>query len=176
MTRHAILRLVTAALCLALGILLPIVFHAIGGAGAVFLPMHIPVLLCGLLCGPRLGALCGLATPLLSSAFTGMPPLYPIAVAMMLELAAYGLAAGLLKKRFQVHPSLVGAMLAGRIVLGVANTLLLGFGGKPYSLEAFLAASFVTALPGIAIQLVLVPILYLALEKAGFVRRLQPAA
>ena len=104
--------LIIAAFCLALGLVLPGAFHAIG-AGTVFLPMHIPVLLCGLLCGWQYGAAVGFVVPLLSSVLTGMPPIFPVAPAMMLELCAYGLLTGLLYHRFKqnLYVALVGACL-----------------------------------------------------------------
>lgn len=164
--RTNVKNLVLSALMIALGVLLPILFHAIG-AGTVFLPMHIPVLLCGFLCGAPWGAACGLIVPYLSSLLTGMPPLYPVAVSMSLELCAYGALTGLFyrKMKLNVYVSLVLAMVLGRAVSGVANAALLGMAGAPYGFEAFLTASFVTSLPGIAIQLVFVPVLVLALIK-----------
>lgn len=160
--------LVVTACCMALCIVLPMAFHAIG-SGAVFLPMHIPVLLCGLLCGWQYGAACGLAGPLLSSLLTGMPKAFPTLPAMMLELCAYGVLTGLFykKHRWNLYLSLIGAMLGGRLVAGVANAVFLGAAGKPYGFSAFLTASFVTALPGILIQLAAVPLLVAALQRAG---------
>ena len=106
--------LVLTAFCIALCIVLPMAFHAIG-AGATFLPMHIPVLLCGLLCGWPFGAACGLIGPLLSSLLTGMPPAFPTLPAMMLELCAYGVLTGLFyrKLRGNLYLSLIGAMAGG---------------------------------------------------------------
>lgn len=163
--------LIIAAFCLALGLVLPGAFHAIG-AGTVFLPMHIPVLLCGLLCGWQYGAAVGFVVPLLSSVLTGMPPIFPVAPAMMLELCAYGLLTGLLYHRFKqnLYVALVGAMLGGRVVSGLANALFMGMADKPYGLTAFLSGAFVTALPGIVLQLVAVPLLVVALQRAGLVR------
>ncbi len=164
--------LVITAFCLALCIVLPMAFHAIG-AGQAFLPMHIPVLLCGFLCGWPYGAVCGLLGPLLSSLLTGMPPIFPIAPAMMLELCAYGLLTGLFYRRLggNLYLSLIGAMLGGRVVSGIANAVLMGIAGKPYGLSMFLSAAFVTALPGILIQLVAIPLLVAALQKAGLAEK-----
>ena len=163
-------KLVQSALFVAIGILLPMVFHSIQGAGAIFLPMHIPVLICGLYCGYKYGALCGLITPLLSSLLTQMPPIYPTGVAMTLELMTYGTISGLLHKKYNVFLSLILSMLAGRAVSGIANTILFGLAGKPYGLETFLTASFVKALPGIVIQLIFIPIIVTLLEKRNFLR------
>lgn len=163
---------VFTALCLAIGIIMPVYFHIMApGIGSVFLPLHIPVLLCGLLCGAGCGGIAGFILPLLSSILTGMPPLYPVGAAMMLELCTYGVVSGLLHKKYNVYVSLIGAMLAGRIVSGAANAVLLGFAGKSYSFEAFVLSSFVTALPGIAIQIVLIPVVVKILERAKIMTR-----
>ena len=126
--------MVSAALCVALGLIVPQVFHLIPfvgtvpNLGGVFLPMHIPVLLCGLLCGWRYGAACGAVVPLLSSVVTGMPVLWPQGVSMVFELAAYGLVAGLLYRGMKkgVYPALVAAMVPGRLVSGAAKPSLDG--------------------------------------------------
>ncbi len=172
MNKKLIYKLTGTALCLALGLLLPILFHSLG-AGTAFLPMHIPVLLCGLIFGGPFGAVCGLILPLLSSMLTQMPPLYPVAVAMTFELCTYGALTGLFYQRLKwnVYPALIGSMLGGRAVSGIANAILMGAAGKPYGFTTFLTASFVTALPGILIQLLLIPVLILALQKSNLVRR-----
>ncbi len=166
-------RLILAALCVALGVVLPIVFHSIANAGSIFLPMHIPVLLCGLICGWPFGLACGIATPLLSSLITGMPPV-AFLPSMLCELAVYGLVSGLLMRWIKtkrlvldLYLSLIGAMLAGRLVFGLLNALV--FRAGAYSLPVWTAAAFVTALPGIVIQLVIVPMLVLALKKAKLI-------
>ena len=168
--------LVTTAMLVAVGIVLPSFFHAFPGGGPAALPMHLPVLICGLVCGAPYGAVCGFVLPLLSS-FTGMPPL-PVAFAMAFELCAYGLVSGLLYRSFRqnVYVSLVGALLAGRVVSGVANAILMGVMGKPYGLQAFLTSAFVTGLPGIVIQLAVVPLVVVALTKAGFAKSPRLAA
>ena len=158
------------ALCAALCVVLPMAFHAIPNAGSVILPMHLPVLLCGLACGPVLGVVCGILGPVLSSMITGMPPM-AILPSMICELAVYGLVAGILvrlvktgKPVLNLYISLVGAMLAGRIVYGLLNAVL--FKAGAYSLPVWLTSAFVTGLPGIAMQLILVPALILVLQKA----------
>lgn len=169
-TKKYIWEMVIAALCVALGVVLPVAVHGIPNAGNILLPMHIPVLLCGLLCGPAYGLACGVVTPLLSSLITGMPPAAMLP-SMVCELAVYGLAAGLLillvrtkSQAANVYISLVGAMLVGRVVYGIVNALI--FRAGEYSMQVWLTASFVTALPGIIIQLVLLPLVVLALRKA----------
>lgn len=163
-------QLITAAMCVALGVVLPIAMHSIPNAGRVLLPMHIPVLLCGLICGWTYGLFCGLLTPLLSSLLTGMPPMAMVP-SMLVELATYGLVAGLLaryvrtgRRTLDLYLQLVGAMLAGRVVYGLANALI--FSAGRYSLSVFVGGAFVTALPGIAIQLALLPAIVLLLERS----------
>ena len=161
--------LVMTALCVALGVVLPVTLHAIPNAGSILLPMHIPVLLCGLVCGPVYGLACGILAPLLSSLITSMPPMAMLP-SMICELAVYGLVAGILirviKTRYNIanlYLSLLGAMLIGRVIYGALNSLI--FRAGEYSLQLWLTGAFVTALPGIAIQLVLLPVLVLALQQ-----------
>jgi Protein of unknown function (DUF1393). len=172
MKKTMTVNLTGAALCIAVGLVLPVFFHMIG-AGPAFLPMHIPVLLCGFIFGWQYGAVCGLIVPLLSSVLTGMPPVFPTATAMMLELCAYGALTGILyqRLRWNVVPALICAMLGGRIVSGAANAVFMNMAGKSYGLAAFISGSFVEALPGIVIQIILIPILILALEKAKIIHR-----
>lgn len=170
MRDHRTKKLVLAALLLALGVVIPTATHSIPNAGSVLLPMHIPVLLCGLTCSWQYGLLCGLLAPSLSSLITGMPPA-AVLPAMVCELAAYGLVSGL-SARFihtgkhlrDLYAQLIAAMLIGRAAYGAMNALV--FRAGAYSMEIFLTAAFVTALPGIILQLLLLPALVLALEKA----------
>lgn len=173
MRNNQVRKLIFTALCITLGLILPQFnrFIPIPNAGAVLLPMHIPVLLAGFLCGLPYAALCGLILPLLSFAITGMPPIYPIGLSMMLELAAYGAITAILYKltKGKVFVSLIGGMLGGRIVMGIANAILLGMAGNTYGVKAFVTAAFVTALPGIIIQIIIIPIIVVALRKAKLV-------
>ncbi len=168
-------KLVLSALFLALGLLLPFLTGQIPAIGNILLPMHIPVLLCGMICGWPHGLAVGAITPLLRSLLFTKPALYPNAVAMAFELAAYGLVVALLCRAFKknlplsLYGSLVGAMLSGRIVLGIVNTILYGAIGKSYSFAVFLAGAFVEAVPGIAIQLILIPAIMLTLWQAKLV-------
>ena len=162
-------KLVSCALCIALGVLLPMAFHMIPNAGSVFLPMHIPVLICGLFCGTPYGLACGIITPFLSSMTTGMPPAM-ILPQMLIELAVYGLVTGLCEKHIdfknemsKLYMSLIIAMLAGRIVNGLVNTFVLSTQG--YTLSVFMTASFITCLPGIILQLIVIPVLVRSLNK-----------
>lgn len=184
MKRNATLRLVVAALFTAAGVVMPALFHsAWRTVGSVFLPMHIPVLLCGFLCGWPYGLACGAITPVLSSILTGMPPIFPTAVSMACELAAYGAFSGLFydllsrllpeRPTLSVLASLVIALLLGRAVMGLVNTLLYSAQGNAYTFAAFLTGAFVNALPGIAIQLIALPILVPALYRVPGVKALK---
>ena len=163
-------RLIYAAICIAIGILLPQINKMIPVAniGAILSPMHIPVLLSGFLCGVPYAAFVGFILPLLNFTLTGMPPIYPIGLSMMFELAAYGMISAFLYKvtKNNLWISLIGAMIGGRIVMGIANAILFGLAGKPYGFSAFISAAFVTALPGIIIHLIVIPAILYALKKA----------
>lgn len=169
MKRTQITRLIYTAICIALGLLLPMV-NKVPGAnlGAIILPMHIPVLLAGFLCGIPYATFCGFILPLLNFALTGRPMLYPTGISMMFELAAYGCLTAVLYRvtKGKVYISLIGAMLGGRVVMGIANTILLGLKGNSYGFSVFLTSAFVNALPGITIQLVVIPAILYALKKA----------
>ena len=166
-------QLVLTALFVATGIALPQAFHAIPNAGSIFLPMHIPVLISGYALGPLFGLICGILTPLLSHLIFQMPPA-PVLPGMLCELAVYGLMTGLLNKVIKIenrllrnYVVLIGAMLCGRITYGILNSLV--FRAGQYSMQAWISAAFVTAIPGIIIQLVLIPILVDRLQKANLI-------
>ncbi len=165
-------KMVLCAVCIALCVVVPMAFHAIPNAGTVFLPMHIPVLLCGMLCGWPYGGICGLLGPLVSSLTTQMPPA-AVLPGMMVECCVYGAVAGALMKHIRtgklypdLYLSLIPAMLAGRIVSGIAKALIFAPGT---SLTAWATVSFVTGLPGIVIQLLLIPTVLYALMRAKLV-------
>ena len=165
-------RMTLTALSVALCVVLPMAFHMIPNAGSVMLPMHIPVLLCGLVCGWQYGMLCGILGPLVSSVLTGMPPA-AVLPGMMVECAMYGSVGGLMMERIRtgclyrdLYVSLPVAMLAGRVISGVVKALILTPG---LSFTAWATASFVTALPGILVQLILLPNLIVALTRAALI-------
>lgn len=171
-------RVVFTGLCIALGVVLPLALHSVPNAGSIFLPMHIPVLLCGLACGWAYGLGCGVAVPLLSSLLTGMPPV-AFLPAMICELAAYGLISGIMSrvvctknKTLGLYIQLVTAMIAGRVIYGVMNALI--FAAGQYTFSIWLTGVFVTSLPGIAIQLVLIPLVIIALKKAKLIEEASP--
>lgn len=157
-------KIVTAGLMVALGIVLPYATaHGFGIQGNILLPIHIPVLLCGFFCGPLFGTLCGLILPFLNSILTGMPVLYPMAPLMTCELASYGLISGLLYNSFKkkriiaTYVSLISAMLGGRIIFGIAAWFMLYFDADAGKFSVI--TSTITGLPGIIIQLILIPII-----------------
>ncbi len=164
-------RMLLSALFLSLGIVLPFFTSQIKELGDTLLPMHLPVMLCGMLCGPLYGMSVGLLTPFLRGIMFFMPPLYPNACWMALELATYGLVLGVMyykskvKSLKRIYISLISAMLSGRIVWGISKAVLLGVAGKSFTLLAFITGGFVDALAGIIIQLILIPIIIKATEK-----------
>ena len=168
--------LVYAAVCLALCLVLPFLTGQIPEIGKRLSPMHIPVFLCGFVCGWPWGLAVGFIAPLLRSVTFGMPAIFPDAVVMAFELAAYGAVAGLLyrllpRKTINIYLTLIVSMILGRLVWGAAKWLLLGLAGKAFTLEMFLAGAVLNAVPGIILHIVLIPVLIMALEKAGVIDR-----
>ena len=164
---------IITAVCIALCVVLPQAFHAIPNAGSIYLPMHSPVVLCGLICGWQYGLLCGLAGPLFSSLITMMPPMAYLPP-MMVECAVYGLIAGLMMKLVRtgkiyadLYISLVVAMLAGRAIAGIAKAVI--FMPGQFGMAMWTTGYFVTAFPGIVLQLVVLPTLVFALMKARLI-------
>lgn len=170
MTQTNTRKMVLSALFLALGIILPFFTGQIPAIGSKLLPMHLPILLCGLICGWQYGLAIGLITPLLRSLLLGMPPLFPIATAMAFELATYGFLAGIIyqslsKKTLNVYITLVLSMIGGRIVWGIVSAILFGIAGIPFSFKIFIAGAIINAIPGIIIQLILIPIIMVAFNR-----------
>ncbi len=164
--------LTLAAMFLALGLVLPLLTGQIPQIGNMLLPMHIPVLLCGLICGWQYGGAVGFVMPLLRYLIFGMPPM-PNAVSMAFELAAYGLVIGLLyfharrKNLLSVYISMLVAMIAGRAVWGIVQMVVLGLSG--FTWKMFLAGAFLNAIPGIILQLILIPAIMAVLDRTGLV-------
>lgn len=169
-----VLKLSYSAVCLALALILPFLTGNDFRLGNMLCLMHIPVLLCGVLCGWEYGAMVGLVAPLLRFVLFSRPPLLT-AIPMAPELLVYGLVIGLLykampKKLGYLFPTLIIAMICGRIAGGAAKIVLLGLGYlEGYSLSAWFSAYFTVAIPGIILQLVLIPIIVTALKKAKLV-------
>ena len=165
-------KLVFTAACIALCVVLPLAFQSIPNAGTVFLPMHIPVLLCGLVCGWHYGLLTGLMGPLLSSVITSMPPAAMLP-SMMVECGVYGLVTGLMMRYVRtgkvlgdLYISMVVAMILGRTVSGLAKALIFTPGTAPF---AWVTTSLVAGIPGIVIQLILMPLVIFALTRARLI-------
>lgn len=163
--------MVLAAFFLALGIIMPFLTGQIPGIGSKLLPMHIPVLICGYVCGWQWGLAVGFVVPLLRSVMFGMPPLMPTAAAMAFELAAYGAATGILNnllsdRKGSVYISLAGAMVAGRLIWGIVSIPIYGIAGKAFSWQIFMGGALLNAVPGIVLQLILIPVIIMSLKRA----------
>lgn len=164
-------KLTFSALYLAIALVLPFITGQIPEIGAMLSPMHIPVLLCGFVCGWPWGLAVGLIAPMLRSVLFGMPPMFPTAIAMTFELAVYGAVSGILykllpRKTWSIYVSLIIAMIAGRIVWGAARFVLAGLSHSEFPMSAFLAGAVLNAIPGIILHIILIPILVIVLEKA----------
>lgn len=164
-------KICVTAVCIALCCVLPTLFHSIG-LGTAFSPIHIPVLLCGIVCGGSYGLICGLVGPILSSVITGMPGAAML-VSMVPELIAYGLAAGLImgfvhtgKLYADLYLSLGTAMILGRVIGGIAKALFYMGTGEAFTLTLWASSYFITTLPGIICHLILIPVLVVMLMKA----------
>lgn len=167
-------KVAVSGVCLALCMLLPFITGQVPQIGNALCPMHIPVLLCGLLCGWGYGAAVGFMAPLLRFALFGMPPIYPIGIAMCFELAAYGAVSGILyqllpKKNLHIYTSLIGAMLAGRVVWGIVKCVMAAAFGLEFGWQIFVSSAFLTAIPGMICHIVLIPPVVMACHKAGIV-------
>lgn len=165
-TEHMVL----SALFLALGIVMPFLTGQIPGIGSMLLPMHIPVLICGYVCGWRYGLITGMIVPVLRSVLFGMPPMMPTAVCMAFELGTYGAVAGILytklpKTVMSIYISLFGAMIGGRLVWGIASVIFYGLSGNQFSVSIFLSGAFLNAVPGIILQIVLIPVIIMTLKQ-----------
>ena len=163
-------RMILAAMFLALALVLPFLTGQIPQVGAYLCPMHIPVLLCGFFCGPVYALLVGAIAPLLRLALFGMPPLIPTGIGMCFELAAYGFISGLLyrlfpKKKVFIYVSLILAMIGGRIVWGIVRVILFSLRKAEFGWEAFITGAVLNAVPGIIVQIVLIPVLVMVLQK-----------
>ena len=168
-------RMVLAAMFLAIGQVLPFLTGQIPQIGRMLLPMHIPVFLCALICGWQYGVPMAFLLPLMRSLLFGMPLFFPTAISMAFELAAYAFVAGFLyaRSRWQciraLYVAMIAAMVVGRLVWGGAQALLLGLSGNSFPFSAFLAGAVTNAIPGILLQLILIPSLMLALDRTKLV-------
>lgn len=174
--KKPIINLTLAAMFMAIGLVLPFLTGQIKQIGSMLLPMHIPVFLCGLICGWQYGLIVGFVLPILRSMVFGMPILFPTGIAMAFELATYGVVIGWLysHSRWQcviaLYRCMIMAMLAGRLVWGVVRIVLLGINGNGFTWQMFIAGAFLNAIPGIILQLILIPAIMVALNRTGLVR------
>ncbi len=165
-------QMLLAAMFLAFAQILPFLTGQVPQIGNMLCPMHIPILLCGYFCGAWYGLAIGFIAPLLRFALFGAPPIMPIGIAMCFELATYGATSALLyrvlpKKKAYLYVSLIGAMLIGRIIWGTVRVILYGMGKSAFGWAAFLAGAFTNAIPGMILQIILIPILVMALKKVA---------
>ena len=163
-------KMILAALFLALALVLPFLTGQIPEVGSMLCPMHLPALLCGFFCGWPWGLMVGFVAPILRSVTFGMPPMFPVAICMAFELATYGAVSGALyqklpRKKSSIYIALLVAMVVGRLVWGAARLICAGLDTTAFGLSAFWAGAVTTAIPGIIVQIILVPILVMALEK-----------
>ena len=170
-TRNPVRDLVSAAMCLALCMVLPFLTGQIPEIGGMLCPMHIPVLLAGFICGPWYALAVGFLAPPLRFVMFGMPPLMPTGLAMAFELATYGLIVGILYRKLaknviNTYVSMIAAMLVGRVVWGIVTMILMGVTGGSFGWTAFITGAVLNAIPGIIVQLVLIPLLVYALRRA----------
>lgn len=167
--------MILSALFLALAYVLPFLTGHVPEIGSMLCPMHLPVLLCGFISGPVWGAIVGLVAPLFRSLTLGMPPIFPTAVCMAFELAAYGAVSGLMhkflpRKKPYIYCSLLTAMIVGRLVWGACMFVAIGAGGGRFTFAAFLAGAITNAIPGIIIQILLVPIIVMVIDNPKFLK------
>lgn len=166
-----LVNLLLSAMFLGIGLVLPFLTGQIQQIGNMLLPMHLPVILCGLICGWQYGLTVGAILPVMRSLIFTMPALYPTAIAMSFELATYGFVVGILftYAKWQcvrsLYRCLILAMISGRVVFGTVMALLMGINGELFTLEAFISTAFINAVPGIILQLILVPVIMLALDR-----------
>lgn len=168
-THNKIQKMVLSAMLLALAYVLPFLTGQIPEVGAMLCPMHIPVILCGFICGPAWALAIGFTAPLLRALTLPMPPLFPTAVCMAFELAAYGVTVGLLhrilpRKKPYIYVSLLVSMIVGRLVWGAAMFVCLSAGGVAFTFSAFIAGAITNAIPGIIVQIVLIPVIVMVAE------------
>lgn len=169
MKENKLFRPVLSALFLALAYVMPFLTGQIPEVGSMLCPLHIPVILCGFVCGWPWGLAVGFIAPLFRALTLGMPPLFPTAVCMAFELAAYGAVAGLMhrilpRKKGYIYCSLLTSMLVGRLIWGAAMYVVMGMNGGAFTFSAFVAGAFTNAIPGIIVQIVLIPVLVMILD------------
>lgn len=176
MKKITIQKLALSGTLIALGLVLPFLTGQIPGIGNMLLPMHLPVLLAGFVVGAPLGSLIGFILPLLRYLLFGMPPLYPTAIAMAFELVSYGFLTGILyrllpRKTVFIYLNLIIAMGAGRLVWGLVSVVLYALSGAAFTWKIFVTAGFLHAIPGLILQIVIIPLTVIALQKAHLIEK-----
>ncbi len=173
-TTTRVTKMCLAAMFIAIGWILPLLSGQNQELGNMLCLMHIPVLVAGFILGPEYGIMVGAVTPLTRFLIFGRPPIYPTGVCMAFELAAYGFLSGFIYKLLvkkgandllSIYVALVGAMLGGRLIWGVSRALCGVISQSTFTWKMFIAAGFVTAVPGILIQLFLIPAIVMVLNK-----------
>lgn len=161
----SIKKIVYIAFFVALGIVFPMIFHLIGGPalGKLLLPMHLPVLIGAAFLGPVAGLIMGVVTPILSSLFTGMPPVIPMLPIMVGELGIYGFVMGYLffELKLNVYLSLIITMVAGRVIASLVVLVLVygfGFSKLPVNPIIYFYGTISAGFTGIIGQLIIVPV------------------
>ena len=180
MKNNIVKKIVITALCIALCYILPFVTGQVPQINSIFSPMHIPILLCGIICGPYYAFIAGAFSPIFRSLILIMPPMFPTAIAMAFELAAYGFFSGtaykLLKTKTKmkeitaVCTALITAMISGRIIWGIATAILTGIQGNSYTFGAFFTTAFIQGFPGMICHIIIVPLMVFALKKAKIIK------
>lgn len=171
-------KLTLAAMFLALAYVMPFLTGQIPEIGSMLCPMHIPVILCGFVCGGPWGLAVGFVAPLLRSAILAMPPMFPTAVSMAFELAVYGLVSGIMykvfpKNKIYIYCSLLISMISGRLVWGLVQLACMGFDVSKFGFAQFWAGAVINAAYGIILQIVLIPVVVMILEKAKLTSKKQ---
>lgn len=164
-------KITISAVFFALGLILPFFIGQIREIGKMLLPMHIPVMLCGFICGQWYGLVVGLLLPMFRSVVFGMPILYPSAIAMSFELMTYGFMVGFIYNKSKsknlktIYLSLIISMILGRIVWGIVSLILYGVVQKTFTLSFFIATTITNGFPGIILQIILIPIILKIINK-----------
>ena len=181
MNKNSIFKITFSSIMIAMAMVLPFLTGQIPEIGAMLCPLHIPVIICGLICGWKYGLVCGFVVPLLRSAIFGMPPMYPTAISMCFELATYGFICGILFNIFKsknvklivnVYITLIIAMILGRLIWGAVRYIIAIFdGSNVFTFKMFISSVFVTSWPGIILQLILIPTLICVLYKTKIIEK-----
>lgn len=173
--QNDLVNLALAAMFLALAYVMPFLTGQVPQIGSMLCPMHIPIILCGFVCGAPWGLVVGFVAPLIRSLTLGMPSLYPVAFAMAFELAAYGFISGILyrifpKKNGYIYCTLIISMIIGRLVWGAVQFVCMGLDASKFGFSAFWAGAVTNALPGIVLQIAVIPVVVMLLKKAKLIR------